>query len=292
MTTTGYPSPLELPQFWSVCALGDFAVPPDAYEGSVKVTVKPSQKVDQKPAAGKNKAATTTQGLNAAEVTVDLIFTPKSWPLVELVIRGLWPPKKPVAIVHPNAELHGIAAVTIKSVSGVSWDEQMRGHYTWTCEEWSGLQLEAGSTLLLRRGSSGPEVLRWQRFLSTPRSAMKVQPPPVDFPGSDTLPQDGFFGEATDTATREFQAEEGAKVDGIVGPETFGKASRYGYQPPPPLKGGSVTNTPKQSTPANPGGPVDAVFGTTGVGGFFGGAVKDATAAAAAQQAIQGAGKP
>jgi peptidoglycan hydrolase-like protein with peptidoglycan-binding domain len=36
----------------------------------------------------------------------------------------------------------------------------------------------------------------------------------------------GFFGSATDRDVREFQKASGLKVDGIVGPKTWGKLRR------------------------------------------------------------------
>lgn len=60
----------------------------------------------------------------------------------------------------------------------------------------------------LRRGSSGEGVLELQKALNA---------------RGWRLEEDGKFGPATEAALREFQGRTGAKVDGVVGPETVGK---------------------------------------------------------------------
>jgi hypothetical protein len=73
---------------------------------------------------------------------------------------------------------------------------------------------------MLRRGSTGSEVVRAQRQLN--------------LHGAD-LVEDGIFGALTDGATREFQAEQGLDADGIIGPLTW-SALNQGLAPsaPPP----------------------------------------------------------
>src|SRR5215510_1006763 len=61
---------------------------------------------------------------------------------------------------------------------------------------------------LIRRGMSGPSVKELQEELRAR--------------GYD-IQADGVFGRETEAAIRSFQARSGAKVDGIVGPETMGK---------------------------------------------------------------------
>jgi hypothetical protein len=72
------------------------------------------------------------------------------------------------------------------------------------------------ATGTLSRGARGPQVHAWQAFLQSqgvgkiPRNAPAV------------------FGPLTESATREFQQAQKIRVDGIVGPETLGKARQLG----------------------------------------------------------------
>src|SRR5512142_1774424 len=68
---------------------------------------------------------------------------------------------------------------------------------------------------ILRRGSEGDEVRRWQRFLV----------------GQGLLDSsaDGVFGPATETATRAFQRAARAGADGVVGPGTYAAALQRGF---------------------------------------------------------------
>jgi peptidoglycan hydrolase-like protein with peptidoglycan-binding domain len=67
--------------------------------------------------------------------------------------------------------------------------------------------------VVLRRGSTGPAVRRWQTVLA----------------GAGLLPSsgiDGVFGPRTEQATRNWQAILGVAIDGIVGSETNAATSR------------------------------------------------------------------
>ncbi|MBM7783993.1 glycoside hydrolase domain-containing protein [Tenggerimyces flavus] len=72
---------------------------------------------------------------------------------------------------------------------------------------WTAL-LSRGSTPTLRSGSSGADVSRLQRSLT---SAL-----------GRTVGIDGAFGPITDQAARDYQSTRGLGVDGIVGPATWG----------------------------------------------------------------------
>lgn len=61
----------------------------------------------------------------------------------------------------------------------------------------------------LRDGSQGEQVVAFQRALN-----QAGHTPP--------LPEDGVFDATTEQAVRAFQAQNGCKVDGVVGPETLG----------------------------------------------------------------------
>lgn len=68
---------------------------------------------------------------------------------------------------------------------------------------------------ILRRGSEGDEVRRWQHFLL----------------GQGLLAGgiDGIFGPVTEAATRTFQRRERLDADGAVGPRTLAKALERGF---------------------------------------------------------------
>lgn len=68
---------------------------------------------------------------------------------------------------------------------------------------------------LLRRGSEGDAVRRWQEFLLGQ--------------DLDAGPVDGVFGPKTETATRTFQRKRRVKVDGFVGPKTYAAALQVGF---------------------------------------------------------------
>jgi hypothetical protein len=79
--------------------------------------------------------------------------------------------------------------------------------------------IEAGgdAVQILRHGSEGNEVRRWQTFLV----------------GQALLAGsiDGSFGPRTEAATRAFQQREGLEVDGTVGPLTLAAALQRGFDP-------------------------------------------------------------
>lgn len=71
---------------------------------------------------------------------------------------------------------------------------------------------------ILRRGSRGDDVARWQHFLRG-----------QDFDAVFHLVEaDGVFGETTEKATKAFQQHHGMTPDGVVGNRTWGKAMEQG----------------------------------------------------------------
>jgi hypothetical protein len=70
---------------------------------------------------------------------------------------------------------------------------------------------------ILRQGSEGPEVRRWQQFLL----------------GFGLLERgvDGVFGPFTDKATRTYQRRKRLAADGVVGPQTYAAALNDGFDP-------------------------------------------------------------
>jgi len=89
---------------------------------------------------------------------------------------------------------------------------------------------------IYRRGDEGQEVLDIKQRLHDLGFAL-----PASEPG-------GTFGDATETAVRSFQAERSLRVDGIVGPDTWGQLVEAGfrlgdrtlYLHEPPLRGDDV----------------------------------------------------
>ena len=68
---------------------------------------------------------------------------------------------------------------------------------------------------ILRKGSEGKEVKRWQNFLLGQ--------------GHLRARADGDFGPLTEKATKAFQRSQGQSSDGIVGPQTLGRALLLGF---------------------------------------------------------------
>jgi hypothetical protein len=68
---------------------------------------------------------------------------------------------------------------------------------------------------ILRRGSEGKDVERWQMFL-VGQGHMRTS-------------ADGEFGPQTEKATKAFQRAQGLGSDGIVGPQTLAKALALGF---------------------------------------------------------------
>ncbi len=70
---------------------------------------------------------------------------------------------------------------------------------------------------ILRRGSEGDEVRRWQRFL-VGQGLLKSN-------------ADGVFGPRTENATRAFQRRAKCGADGVVGAATYAAALQRGFDP-------------------------------------------------------------
>ena len=69
---------------------------------------------------------------------------------------------------------------------------------------------------VLRKGSTGPDVERWQAFLKG------VYP-------SSSIVIDGNFGGITELETKSFQSKRGLVPDGTVGPKTLSVALKVGF---------------------------------------------------------------
>ncbi len=85
---------------------------------------------------------------------------------------------------------------------------------------------------VLRRGSEGENVRRWQSFLVGQ--------------GALAANVDGVFGPMTEAATKKFQTKTKIEVDGTVGPLTYAAALQKGFDPgiEDPLGGSSGADWP------------------------------------------------
>eukprot|EP00697_Spironema_sp_BW2_P007426 gnl/Spiro4/21698_TR10623_c0_g1_i1.p1 gnl/Spiro4/21698_TR10623_c0_g1~~gnl/Spiro4/21698_TR10623_c0_g1_i1.p1 ORF type:complete len:282 (+),score=-3.59 gnl/Spiro4/21698_TR10623_c0_g1_i1:1149-1994(+) len=68
--------------------------------------------------------------------------------------------------------------------------------------------------LVIKKGSTGPAVIKWQQFLQTQ---------------GNSLTADGIFGGDTLAATIVFQQQQGLDADGIVGNNTYAAAAVLGF---------------------------------------------------------------
>jgi hypothetical protein len=68
---------------------------------------------------------------------------------------------------------------------------------------------------VLRRGSRGDDVEKWQNFLRGQ--------------GFDEVEADGIYGGISEAATKTFQQRYGLSPDGVVGNRTYGKAMELGF---------------------------------------------------------------
>jgi len=69
---------------------------------------------------------------------------------------------------------------------------------------------------VLRKGSTGPEVERWQNFLRGRTS-------------DSSIVADAVFGNITELETKAFQSSKGLIPDGVVGPKTLAIAISSGF---------------------------------------------------------------
>ena len=221
------PSPRSMPELWDTCVIGAFTLPPVKQRGSCKVSVTPSLKKDDKKKAGKDGAKPAIERIEPDKIEVEFQWNEEIWPQVAPIITGLKPDGTPRDIFHPLTDVYGDSSFLIEQASPVEFNNGVMS-ITWSGEAWKA-PAASGQQLILRRGSTGTEVTRWQTFLTEQRFGE-----PEGF-----SPIDGIFGILTEDGTKGFQTRESIKVDGIVGPETFGAAAKYGYAPPPPVKGGS-----------------------------------------------------
>lgn len=132
------PSPRENPALWDYVVIGKVTLPPDGVDGHVKVTVKPKVKDDKKSPAGKNGGRTTTQGLDLADVDIELEFpdAPGQYALVQAAMDAIWPPPSEAqGIAHGATDLWGIRDITVRAPEGPAWADG-KGVIKLGCREW------------------------------------------------------------------------------------------------------------------------------------------------------------
>lgn len=254
-----FPGPRRMPEFWQTATVGSILLPVVPKSGSVDVKVTPSIKLDDKKKAGKDKSNVTVERVENAKIEIEYSFNEEAWEANEDALRNLKPDGKPRDLIHPKAAIYNISAMLIEQASPIEVKDGIVT-ITWSGQEWTNAAPQ-GQPVILRRGSTGPEVTRWQTFLTEQKFGEAEGFSPID----------GIFGVLTEDGTKEFQAREKIKVDGIVGPETFGAASKYGYVPPPPIQGGGGGVTTPGSSEAAAAGAGDAGAAPAGSGGAAGG---------------------
>lgn len=228
----------------SAVTIGSVTLPPRLAWGEAWLDTDASVKLDEKKAAGKNGSRQTIQGRDDSPIAVEVRVHPTDYELLREALRVLWLEAQagPGKVVHANAELFGITAVQVQKITAPKRNSDGEWVASITGKGWAGAPEGEGCKLLLLRGSTdattGKEVSRWQTFLLAQ--------------GYDPQGIDGIFGTNTDAATRLFQTAQAITVDGIVGPETFGKAALLGYALPSADACKSATKTATSAKPAAP----------------------------------------
>ena len=132
------PSPRENSALWDYVVIGKTTLPPAGVFGHVKVSTTGKIKDDKKSPAGANGGRTTTQGLDLAEVDIDLEFpdAPGQHDLVKAAIDEIWPPRTEAqGIAHGSTDEIGVRDVQILSVKSTDWQDG-KGRIAIKAREW------------------------------------------------------------------------------------------------------------------------------------------------------------
>lgn len=132
------PSPREARAIWDYVVIGLATLPPAGVNGSVKVKVKHKIKSDKKSPNGKNGGRTTTQGLDLADITVDLEYpdAPGQHDLVTAEILKFWPPSGPKGIAHGSCDSPmNIRDVEVLDLESPDWQDG-KAHVKITLRQW------------------------------------------------------------------------------------------------------------------------------------------------------------
>jgi hypothetical protein len=142
------PSPREARAIWDYVVIGLATLPPAGVNGSVRVKVKHKIKSDKKSAAGKNGGRTTTQGLDLADITVDLEYpdAPGQHDLVTAEILKFWPPSGPKGIAHGSCDSPlNIRDVEVLDLESPEWNDG-KAHVKITLRQWISDAAATGGT--------------------------------------------------------------------------------------------------------------------------------------------------
>jgi hypothetical protein len=137
----------EAPDVWDTLVLGG-----DTWPGIARVTVERGRKIDKKSAKGKNKATTTDQGVDPADVTITVrVMSAEDFAALADNVATVEPkagtsPMVPYDIVHPVAAFRKVTAIVIEKISGPTHPEPSSGQaeVTLKCLEYNAPPVPTG----------------------------------------------------------------------------------------------------------------------------------------------------
>lgn len=241
---------MALDPYLNTVKIGPVTMPPQGLSGHAWISITTKVKVDEKKSSGKDGSRLTLQGEDTAECVIDCTINdsrPATMRVLAGVLGELNKLKRvgPQQVSHVNAEAQGVGSMQITEIpdgikpNGGKITIQIKGK-GWSADS----ATTQGCQLFLLYGSTDKstsgEVTKWQTFLNSNYDNVD---PSLLVP----IAVDGIFGTETKNATLEFQTSQAILVDGIVGPQTFGAAAKFGYVIPAPKTCGSVTKTPKKA---------------------------------------------
>jgi hypothetical protein len=126
---------------WYSAVVGGYIIPTND-RGSIVVDIVSSQKIDAKASAGKDKAVTTQQGVQATKGSIEWEFAAADWPDgpdgpgVESTLTYLDPngPQTggPFLFSHPDGNWRGLGNIMVVEIEAVKW----KGHHGSTKIKW------------------------------------------------------------------------------------------------------------------------------------------------------------
>ena len=130
---------------WHSAIVGGYIIPTNE-RGSIVVDIVSSQKIDAKASAGKNKAVTTQQGVQATKGSIEWEFAAADWPDgpdgpgVESTLTYLDPngPQTggPFLFSHPDGNWRGLGNIMVVEIEAVKW-RGWHGSTKIKWEEWN-----------------------------------------------------------------------------------------------------------------------------------------------------------
>lgn len=122
---------------WNTCTLGGVTLP-----GICKIEEVPcAVRVDTKTAKGADSPTSTDNGIESSKFIIDQWINASMWPATQLAIGQINPrrpgrERAPVQIVHPQANVTGIASVRITKLIVRAPTARGGMHLLWHVEEW------------------------------------------------------------------------------------------------------------------------------------------------------------